>query len=519
MTKKNLSESILQKRINRFKSIKRGYYSLIILISLYVLSICAPVIFNSKAIMVKYNDDYYFPLFNSIFSNKNIEAKDLGQFEIKGKKKYGQPHYRLLKKQYQKEDKGNWVIMPLYPYDPYEEVMSEKDEQFTDMNGNGVWDRLCVTSPFSVDSAAKDFTFSDTVSVVLKSADSESFNFYKGEISGMIGESGSAIPAGKGTLIELSNKFFEDCLSDFKFSDSNGNSLSVRYLSGSDNVEENCDSEVCLFLDEGNLKYSSTEDIAKFQFLHIGEDFIDENGNGIADKYKYTNFPDSQHLLGTDNQGRDVLSRLIYGFNISITFAIVCCFLSYIIGIIIGGTLGYFGGKVDLFGLRIIEIYGSIPFLFMLMILATFIKPNVYILASMYVFLTGWIGITWYVRGEFLREKSKDYVSAAVSMGQSHWNVMFRHILPNSLTPVITFAPFAIIGYISALVSLDYLGFGLQPPTPSWGELMAQGRTNLQYWHLIVSPLFSIGATLFLITFIGEAIREAFDPKVHSRLR
>ena len=239
----------------------------------------------------------------------------------------------------------------------------------------------------------------------------------------------------------------------------------------------------------------------------------------IRDRYKYTNFPNSQHLLGTDNQGRDVLSRLIYGFNISITFAIVCCFLSYIIGIIIGGTLGYFGGKVDLFGLRIIEIYGSIPFLFMLMILATFIKPNVYILASMYVFLTGWIGITWYVRGEFLREKSKDYVSAAVSMGQSHWNVMFRHILPNSLTPVITFAPFAIIGYISALVSLDYLGFGLQPPTPSWGELMAQGRTNLQYWHLIVSPLFSIGATLFLITFIGEAIREAFDPKVHSRLR
>ncbi|OUW20814.1 MAG: hypothetical protein CBD21_02895 [bacterium TMED161] len=391
MTNKILSESILQKRINRFKSIKRGYYSLIILISLYVLSICAPIIFNSKAIMVKYNDDYYFPLFNSIFSNKNIEAKDLGQFEIKGKKKYGQPHYRLLKKQYQKEDKGNWVIMPLYPYDPYEEVISEKDEQFTDGNGNGVWDP--------------------------------------------------------------------------------------------------------------------------------SEDFIDENGNGIADKYKYTNFPNSQHLLGTDNQGRDVLSRLIYGFNISITFAIVCCFLSYIIGIIIGGTLGYFGGKVDLFGLRIIEIYGSIPFLFMLMILATFIKPNVYILASMYVFLTGWIGITWYVRGEFLREKSKDYVSAAVSMGQSHWNVMFRHILPNSLTPVITFAPFAIIGYISALVSLDYLGFGLQPPTPSWGELMAQGRTNLQYWHLIVSPLFSIGATLFLITFIGEAIREAFDPKVHSRLR
>ena len=392
MTKKpHISESILQKRIKRFKSIKRGYYSLIILISLYILSVCAPLFFNSKAIIVKYNGEYYFPLANSIFSYDSIEAKDLGQFEIKGKKKYGEPHYRLLKKQYDEENNGNWVLLPLYPYNPYEDVISEKDEQFFDLNSNGIWDS--------------------------------------------------------------------------------------------------------------------------------GETFIDENDNGILDKYKYTNFPDNQHLLGTDNQGRDVLSRLIYGFNISMTFAIVVWASSYILGIIIGGMLGYFGGRIDLFGLRIIELYSSIPFLFLLMILATFIKPTVYILALMYVILSGWIGITWYIRGEFLREKSKDYVSAAVSMGQSHWNVMFKHILPNSLTPIITFAPFAIIGYIGSLVALDYLGFGLQPPTPSWGELISQGRTNLQYWHLIVAPLTALGGTLFLITFIGEAIREAFDPKVHSRLR
>ena len=396
MLKKNkISESILQKRINKFKSIKRGYYSLIIILCLYALSICAPLFFNSKALIVKYEDEYYFPLFNSMFKTiiktKNIEAKDLGQFEIKGKKKYGEPHYRLLKKQYKNADEGNWVILPLYPYDPYEEVISEKDEQFFDINSNGKWDPE--------------------------------------------------------------------------------------------------------------------------------ESFIDENGNGVRDKYKYTNFPNSQHLLGTDNQGRDVLSRLVYGFNISMTFAVVCCSLSYILGIIIGGILGYFGGKIDLFGLRIIELYSSIPFLFLLMILATFIKPTVYILAVMYVILSGWIGITWYIRGEFLREKSKDYVSAAVSMGQSHWNVMFKHILPNSLTPIITFAPFGIIGYIFALVSLDYLGFGLQPPTPSWGELISQGKANLQYWHLIVAPLTALGGSLFLITFIGEAIREAFDPKVHSRLR
>ena len=120
---------------------------------------------------------------------------------------------------------------------------------------------------------------------------------------------------------------------------------------------------------------------------------------------------------------------------------------------------------------------------------------------------------------KYYREKAKDYVSAAVSMGQSTWKIMFKHILPNALTPIITFAPFAIITYIFSLVALDFLGFGLQPPTPSWGDLLNQGRNNLQYWHLILIPLTSIATTLFLITFIGEAIREAFDPKVYSRLR
>ena len=152
------------------------------------------------------------------------------------------------------------------------------------------------------------------------------------------------------------------------------------------------------------------------------------------------------------------------------------------------------------------------------MILASFIRPSLIILSGLLI-IFGWVGITYYIRGEFYREKSKDYVSAAVAMGQTHWNVMFKHILPNALTPIITFAPFAIIAYIYSLVALDFLGFGLQPPTPSWGELLNQGRLNLQYWHLILTPLTAIASTLFLITFIGEAIREAFDPKIYSRLR
>ena len=385
------SNSILAKRLRKFKSLKRAYYSLIILILLYMISILGPILINSKPLLVKYENNYYSPLLTDLFTNNFYEAKFFGQDSIRGQIKYGEPHYRLLKNDFQLEDNNNYVIMPLYPYDPFEDVLSELDEKYTDLNGNKKWDN--------------------------------------------------------------------------------------------------------------------------------SEPFIDANNDGVFNQYRPATFPDSIHIMGTDNQGRDVFARLVYGFRVSITFALIVTLFSYTIGIFMGGILGFYGGKIDLFGLRLIEIYASIPFLFVLMILGNFIKPNIYILASMFIVLSGWVGICWYIRGEFYREKAKDYVSAAISMGQSNIKVMFKHILPNALTPVITFAPFAIIGYISGLVSLDYLGFGLQPPAPSWGELFSQGAANLQYWHLVLFPLIAMGGTLFLITFIGEGVREAFDPKVHSRLR
>ena len=253
-----------------------------------------------------------------------------------------------------------------------------------------------------------------------------------------------------------------------------------------------------------------------------GEPFIDENGNNKWNPNNPPTLPDGfngRHLLGTDNTGRDVFARVIDGFKVSITFAVICTFLSYSIGIIIGGTLGYFGGKVDLFGVRIMEIFSALPFLFIVMILSGFMQPNLFILASILVFLSGWIGISYFIRGEFYREKAKDYVSAAVSMGASNKRVMFQHILPNALTPIITFAPFAIIGYIGTLNMLDLLGYGLQPPAASWGEILKQALENLDNWHMLIFPIIAMTITLFMITFIGEAIREAFDPKVYSRLR
>lgn len=400
MNNKIKSDSIFKKRIRKFKSIKRGYYALIILASIFLFSIFAPLFINDQALYVKYNDKSYFPFLNNMVRETptlqkflKLEIYEPGGKTSENRLKFGDENttsYRLLKEKFIKENSSNYVIMPIYPYGPIEiKALKELDPSYKITNGS----------------------------------------------------------------------------------------------------RPNWVPSICDFF-----------------------------GLEMNEKTKNAKF--TPHILGTDENGRDVFARIIYGFKTSFIFALTVWFLSYLIGISVGAMFGYKGGKIDLFGYRIIEIYSSIPFLFMLMILANFMKPNVFILATMYVILSGWIGISWYVRGEFLREKSKDYVSAAVSMGQSHTKIIFKHILPNALTSIITNAPFVIVGYITSLVALDYLGFGLQPPAPSWGNLISQGHgSNGLFWHLVLFPLICLGITLLLISLIGEAIREAFDPKVHSRLR
>jgi len=228
--------------------------------------------------------------------------------------------------------------------------------------------------------------------------------------------------------------------------------------------------------------------------------------------------PNSYHLLGTDDRGRDVLARLVYGFRISITFALGVIILSYLIGMTIGACFGYFSGRVDFWGQRLVEIWSGLPFLYTIIIISSIVKPGMLLLILLLA-LFRWVGISFYMRGEFYREKAKDYVAAAIAQGESHRSIMFHHILPNGLTPVISFAPFAIVVTISSLVGLDYLGFGLPAPTPSWGELVNQGLENITAWHLVFFPLGALFFTLLLVVFIGEAVREAFDPKVFSRLR
>ena len=389
------SESILQKRIKRFKSIKRGYYSLLALIFLYVLALLGPLWINNKPLMLKYDNKYYFPAIVDLLDfipGINYPLYESKTFNQKSSRI--EVDFRKLKKEINKDDNENFIVMPLYPYHPHEDLKDQLDEEYEDINKNNSYD--------------------------------------------------------------------------------------------------------------------------------FGEPFLDENRDGIWNENHPPTLPagfKGRHLLGTDNTGRDVFTRVVDGYRISITFALIVTTLSYIIGIVAGAILGFFAGKTDLFGVRLMEIFSAMPFLFVMMILASFMQPSVLLLASMSVLLKGWIGITYYVRGEFFREKAKDYVSAAVSMGASPSSIMFKHILPNSLTPIITWAPFSIIGDIFTLVSLDFLGYGLRPPTSSWGNLLAQAAENLDNWHMLIFPVIVLTLTIFMITFISEAVREAFDPKIYSRLR
>ena len=222
--------------------------------------------------------------------------------------------------------------------------------------------------------------------------------------------------------------------------------------------------------------------------------------------------PTRDNILGTDDRGRDVFARLLYGFRLSMLFGLALTFVGTVIGIIFGAIQGYFGGRTDLYFQRFIEIWGAMPELYLLIIFASIFKPSALLLLIL-LSLFSWMGLSDYVRAEFLRGRNMDYVRAAQALGVSNLVIMSRHLLPNGLTPVITFLPFRMSASILALTSLDFLGLGVPPSTPSLGELLAQGKANIEAWWLSLSTFAVLVGSLVLLIFIGEALREAFDPR------
>ncbi len=226
--------------------------------------------------------------------------------------------------------------------------------------------------------------------------------------------------------------------------------------------------------------------------------------------------PSNVDLLGTDDQGRDLLARLIYGFRISVLFGLTLAVLSSLIGILAGGIQGYFGGLVDLFTQRFIEIWSGMPVLYLLIILASVVEPNFWWLLIL-MLLFSWMSLVGVVRAEFLRARNFDYVRAARALGVSNRVVMVRHVLPNAMVAALTFLPFVLNGSITTLTSLDFLGFGLPPGSPSLGEILAQGKSNLQAPWIGITGFVVLAVMLSLLIFIGEAVRDAFDPRKIAR--
>ncbi|MEH6551991.1 MAG: ABC transporter permease [Pseudomonadales bacterium] len=338
---------IAAKQWQRFKSIKRGYYSAVIFIALLVLSLGAELLVSNRAILVKYEGNYYFPTYGGIIPGRSFGL----DYDY-------ETNYRDLKNQIG-ENQDNWVLLPPVPYSPLE--------------------------------------------------------------------------------------------NDFQ-----------------------------------SLEYPP-----------------------------YGPSMENSHYLGTDTTGRDVLARLIYGFRIAIGFSLMLLFFNYIIGISLGSMMGYFGGWFDLFFQRLIEIWSNVPFLYVVMIIASIITPGFWTLALIMI-VFGWMSMTWYMRTVTYQEKAKDYVMAARACGASHSRIMFRHILPNTVSLIVTFLPFSITSGITSLTALDYLGFGLPPPTPSWGEMLSQGIQNLDAPWIVASVVGSMTVVLVMVTYIGEAVREAYDPRKFS---
>jgi microcin C transport system permease protein len=233
-------------------------------------------------------------------------------------------------------------------------------------------------------------------------------------------------------------------------------------------------------------------------------------------KAPHPSAPTEDNWLGTDDRGRDLLAQLIYGFRVSVLFGLALTFTGVLLGLITGAIQGFFGGKTDLAFQRFIEVWGAMPELYLLIIFSAVFAPSIGLLLVL-LSLFGWMGLSDYVRAEFLRNRQMDYVRSARAMGLSSGQIIWRHVLPNSLTPVVTFLPFRMSAAILALTSLDFLGLGVPPGTPSLGELLSQGKNNIDAWWISLSTFAVLVVTLLLLTFMGDALRDALDPRKADR--
>lgn len=467
MLKKQLFfDPLLKRRIAHFNTITRARISLKLLVIFTIFTLFAELFINNKPLILYFNKRLFFPMFRTMILGTELGLSN--KYEV---------NYRELA-QHIKQTGNGWIIMPIIPFNAIEQDLD--NYLMEDSPGRHTYIGVAIRSIPQESNDPQDYQW-----VALH------------HVADMV------LPFDDGS----STKYIA-----LRFADSTTGPARVQFNDKTKYVTAYCvDDDVSHDWQSINsndgIKVSQKE-------LYVWIKFAD-NANGLLLPPYKPSFK-TMHILGTDRIGRDILARLIYGFRTTLIFVLVFNLVTYCIGIGLGFIMGYRGGSFDLFFQRLIEIWDLIPFIYVVMILSSIFKPNFIVFIVIFT-LFGWSKKTWMIRVLTYREKESGYVQAARCFGASTTRIFFRHILPNILPAILTSLPFSINTSISAITALDYLGFGLPPPTPSWGELLATGTSLfLTAPWILISVLTALVAVLIMVTFIGEGLRESFDPKHYT---
>ncbi len=532
---KRIENPIAKKRLLRFKEVKRAYISLYLLAGLYLLSLCSELICNNMPLYVRFYGHSYFPVFKfypeDVFTNSG---------------KMSRPDYKkILASREFKMNPDNLMIFPIVPYGPFESISADS----IDVSGNitmefkrspqigtvniGKDDTIVRSASFGPFINRKDrdikglrltdyFKLTDPVIQAVK-------NRFRNRAAPSI--TGAAVNReGIKAVVSLSTfssrkKPPTTVRITFREIPGKEGDLAVGKLIFDRNLKI-----VAFGRDESRLWENLPPPIKKMLLDRVQSRIhgqVDAMPVTLAKKRYLVSFhkkdvhfpfnPIEGHLMGIDGAGRDVLARILYGLRISLTFGLLLVICSMAMGVVAGAIQGYYGGALDITVQRLIEIWSALPFLYIMILMGSTYGRSFSLLLFCYG-LFNWIGISYYIRAEFLRLRKQAFVEAAICMGIPSHKVIFKHILPNALVPVITFFPFSLVGAIGSLAALDYLGFGLPPPTPSWGELLFQAQQYRWAWWLILYPSLFLFIVMLLGVFVGEGVRNAYDPKRFSRL-
>ena len=468
-------DPLTAKRFERFMEIKRAKYSLIIVVALYLFSLFAELFISNRAVVMMVDGTLYFPTYSKMRYAEDFNFKVSDELEL---------DYRAFAK-YLRETKRGWAILPILPFNPYE----------TDDSADYPLAMTFKSAPIL------GFAISDVNDK--PGNDASKYNW---------------IPSGQYDGYKLGDTYIW-----FRFANGPNAEKIV-------NMPSKANNWIGIATDKATKQES---ELARDYIWHeIGKNKNEiplGNGKMMTIRYSmsrngdmYHPLPPSlsrRHILGTDKIGRDVFARIIYGFRIAMSFSLLVAFVTYFIGTIVGIAMGYFGGLFDMLSQRFIEVWERIPYLYMIMILSSIFNPN-FLMFVLINIAFDWSGKTWTMRAMTYRERERDYVLAAKSMGASVWRIITVHILPNVMVLIVTSLPFVISGGIGTLTSLDYLGYGLQPPTPSWGEILSMGTQTYQSAPWILSSgVTAFVLVLVMVAFIGEGLREAFDPRKYTVYR